>query len=78
MREGARLGPGDLRVGGLIHATFTSAWTGPGRIAHRDALVGALEATFLPAAALLATPTIGPSMMSSVRTLLRHSARSAR
>ena len=23
---------GDLRVGGLIHATFTSSWTGPGRI----------------------------------------------
>jgi hypothetical protein len=23
---------GDLRVGGLIHAAFTSSWTGPGRI----------------------------------------------
>jgi uncharacterized protein YndB with AHSA1/START domain len=23
---------GDLRVGGSIHATFTSTWTGPGRI----------------------------------------------
>ena len=23
---------GDLRVGGAIHATFTSGWTGPGRI----------------------------------------------
>jgi uncharacterized protein YndB with AHSA1/START domain len=23
---------GDLRVGGTIHATFTSTWTGPGRI----------------------------------------------
>jgi uncharacterized protein YndB with AHSA1/START domain len=23
---------GDLRVGSLIHATFTSTWTGPGRI----------------------------------------------
>jgi uncharacterized protein YndB with AHSA1/START domain len=23
---------GDLRVGGLIHATFTSSWTGPARI----------------------------------------------
>jgi uncharacterized protein YndB with AHSA1/START domain len=23
---------GDLRVGGTIHATFTSSWTGPGRI----------------------------------------------
>ena len=23
---------GDLRVGGAIHATFTSSWTGPGRI----------------------------------------------
>ncbi len=23
---------GDLRVGGLIQATFTSSWTGPGRI----------------------------------------------
>src|SRR5689334_23155860 len=23
---------GDLRVGGIIHASFTSTWTGPGRI----------------------------------------------
>lgn len=23
---------GDLRVGGAIHATFTSTWTGPGRV----------------------------------------------
>jgi uncharacterized protein YndB with AHSA1/START domain len=23
---------GDLRVGGTIHATFTSTWTGPGRV----------------------------------------------
>lgn len=23
---------GDLQVGGMIHATFTSSWTGPGRI----------------------------------------------
>jgi len=25
---------GDLRVGGTIHAVFTSTWTGPGRVAR--------------------------------------------
>ena len=28
---------GDLRVGGAVHASFTSAWTGPGRIEQCDA-----------------------------------------
>jgi uncharacterized protein YndB with AHSA1/START domain len=28
---------GDLQVGGLIHAVFTSTWTGPGRIEECDA-----------------------------------------
>ncbi|HYH72553.1 MAG TPA: SRPBCC domain-containing protein [Nocardioides sp.] len=28
---------GDLRVGGMIHAVFTSTWTGPGRVEVCDA-----------------------------------------